>query len=307
MNNYKIPLLILFIFAFVFAQSSLSFSQGCSDAGFCTVHGLTPDEVDTVKYLNNQLSAGVSYGLGDYDISVTTFYFSYYRQFSKYIGLDVKYTAVIQNGNEINSSGFSDIFVTADYSLNKKTNFILGTKIPLSNSDKMQDSLPLPMNYQNSLGTWDIIAGVSTILEGIELSAALQQPLTQNDNQFFAYEYPSSSILSTFQSTNKFVRKGDILLRASFPFPVGKQITVNAGILPIFHLGNDKYTDSTGAEVEIDGSSGLTFNLTLYFDYIISRSNILSVNAGAPIITRESKPEGLGRSFVAAIDYTFLF
>ncbi len=283
------------------------YSQGCSDAGFCTVHGLMPDEADTIKYLSNQISLGTSFGLGDYDISVTTFYLSYYRQFSKNFGLDIKSTASIQNGNGINSSGFSDIFVTADYSLNEKTNFILGTKIPLSNADESKDSLPLPMNYQSSLGTLDIIAGVSTIIENVEISLALQQPLTQNENQFFSYEYPSSSVISTFQSTNKFVRKGDILMRASYPFAFGKKISATAGILPIFHLGNDEYTDSTGSETEIEGSSGLTFNVTLYVDFMINKNNILQINAGAPLITRDAKPEGLGRSFVGSLNYTFLF
>ncbi|HMS65913.1 MAG TPA: hypothetical protein PKD83_11755 [Ignavibacteria bacterium] len=296
----------VYIFLFTIICND-SFSQGCSDAGFCTVHGLKPDEADTIKYQNNQINIGTSFGFGDYSISVTNFYASYYRQITEKLGFDLKSTAVIQNGNGINSTGFSDIFFTADYNLNDKTNFILGTKIPLSNADKSQNSLPLPMDYQSSLGTLDIIVGASTIIENVELSIALQQPLTQNDNKFFANEYPSTSILSTFQSTNDFIRKGDILLRASYPFSLGRKISASAGILPIFHLGNDEYTDTSDVKVEIEGSSGLTLNITLYVDYFLNQNSILQLNAGAPVITRDSKPEGLGRSFVAALNYIFLF
>lgn len=300
--------LLFFVSAiFVMTFNSLSFSQGCSDAGLCTLHGLKPDEADTKSFQNNKLSAGVSYGIGDYKISVTTFYLSYYRKLSKKLGIDIKSTASIQKGNGISSAGFSDIFISADYFINEVTNFVLGTKIPLNRADKSQNSIPLPMNYQSSLGTWDIISGVYTIISKAELSLAFQQPMTQNDNQFFSNKYPLASKLSTFQSTNKFVRKGDILFRASYPLTFGKKFVLTPGILPIFHLGNDKYTDSTGTEVEINGSAGLTFNMTVFIDYLINGKNKIQINAGAPIITRDSKPEGMGRSLVIAINYTYLF
>jgi len=303
----KILLLISFTFTLIFISDSNTYAQGCSDAGFCTLQGLEPDNTDTIKFLKNRIRSGVSYGLGDYSVSATSFYLSYYRQFTEEFGIDFKSTALIENGNDINSSGFSDIFITGDYSLNKKTNFVLGVKIPLNNADKFENSLPLPMYYQTSLGTLDIIAGINTNIENLDISFALQQPLSQNDNQFFANEYPSTSIISTFQSTNKFIRKGDILFRASYPFSAGNKFNITPGILPIFHLGNDEFTDTSGVKTEIDGSAGLTFNITLYIDYKIGRNSILQLNAGAPIINRNSKPEGLARSFVGSLNYTFLF
>ena len=69
------------------------------------------------------------------------------------------------------------------------------------------------MDYQSSLGTFDLIFGVGYQINKLQLVAAIQQPLTQNNNLFFASSYPEDSPLREFQSTNKFIRSGDVMLR----------------------------------------------------------------------------------------------
>jgi hypothetical protein len=130
------------------------------------------------------------------------------------------------------------------------------------------------MDYQASLGTFDLIFGIGYEIEKIQIVAAIQQPLTQNDNEFIATNYPINSKLRTFQSTNKFERSGDVLLRASYPINLNSKIKLTPSVLPIYHLTNDKYTDEFNIQKEINNSQGITLNGNVYMDYEISSKSI---------------------------------
>lgn len=284
-----------------------SFGQGCSDAGFCTINSFRPNSTDSTEALNNQFKIGAFYGMADNSISVYGIYLEYNRQLSKKFGLDAKLTTIAQNGNGISAFGLSDIFVNANFKASEKLKLTLGAKIPISNASRTADNLPLPMDYQASLGTFDLIFGIGYEIKKFQIIAAIQQPLTQNDNQFIATNYPINSELRTFQSTNKFERSGDVLLRVSYPINLSSKLKLTPSILPIFHLTNDKYTDEFNVRQEIKGSQGLTLNVNAILDYEINSKNIVQLNLGMPVIVRESRPDGLTRSFIANIEYRIKF
>ena len=287
--------------------SIYSIGQGCSDAGFCTINILKPNSNDSFSNNSNQVKAGVFYGTADHSISVFGNYVEYNRQISKRFGLDIKITTLAQNGNGISTFGISDAFLTTNYSVNEKFGLTIGTKIPFSRSDKSQNNLPLPMDYQSSLGTFDIIFGMGYEIKKIQFVAALQQPLTQNDNQFIANDHPANSSLREFQSTNKFQRSGDVMARISYPISVSGKLTLTPGLLPIYHLKNDKYTDELNMEKEIAGSQGLTLNGNLYLDYELSNKSAIQINVGAPFVVRDVRPDGLTRSFITNLEYRIKF
>ena len=191
--------------------------------------------------------------------------------------------------------------------MTEKFKGVLGFKLPLSNSSKTSEGLPLPMDYQSSLGTVDLIIGVGFKFEGLELLGAFQQPITQNSNEFFSSVYPENSELRNFQSTNNYKRKGDVLLRLSYPVKIGKRIKFTPSLLPIYHLGNDLYTDESNIERTINGSEGLTLNGNLYFDFLLNEHNILQLNTGSPFIVRENRPDGLTRSYIITVEYKYRF
>lgn len=304
MTKFKFILLAITLFYLV---TNYSYGQGCSDAGFCTINSFKPNSTDSTEVFNNQFKVGAFYGNADNSISVYGNYLEYNRQLSEKFGLDVKLTTLAQNGNGISAFGLSDIFVNANFKASEKVKFTLGAKIPLSNASKTYDKLPLPMDYQASLGTFDLIFGIGYEIKKIQLIAAIQQPLTQNDNQFIATNYPINSELRTFQSTNKFERSGDVLLRVSYPINITSKLKLTPSILPIYHLSNDKYTDEFNVEKEIIGSQGLTLNGNAYLDYEINSKNIIQLNLGMPFIVRDSRPDGLTRSFIANIEYRIKF
>ncbi|MBP7272589.1 MAG: hypothetical protein KA974_02035, partial [Saprospiraceae bacterium] len=247
----------------------IAFGQGCSDAGFCTLNSIKPANENSMTTPPNQIKIGAFYGTADNSITVWGNYLEYNRQVTDNFGLDAKVTTLAQSGNNINTFGAGDLFLSGNYH-QQNFNLTLGAKIPFADGNKKLENLSLPMDYQSSLGTVDLVASVGYEIKKLHFVLAYQQPLTQNKNQFFSEIYPTDSPLRNFQTTNAFKRSGDILLRISYPINVVQNLKITPSLLPIFHLTNDKYTDITGVEKEITGSQGLTLNGNIYLDYNIN-------------------------------------
>ena len=145
------------VLLFIIVSAGRIAAQGCSDAGFCTINSFKPNSGDSIKALNSQFKIGTFFGKADNSISVYGNYLEYNRQLNEKFGLDLKLTTLAQNGNNISVFGLSDVFVNANYKASEKLKITLGAKIPLSNANKSLENLPLPMDYQASLGTFDFI------------------------------------------------------------------------------------------------------------------------------------------------------
>ncbi|NIF03817.1 hypothetical protein F3J23_00010 [Chryseobacterium sp. Tr-659] len=284
------------------------YAQGCSDAGFCTVNSLKPgNDHDSTSLYKNQFKAGFSFGKADHSISIYSPYLEYNREVNSKLSVSIKASALSQNGNGVNTFGLSDIYLTTNYRPSKNISFTLGTKIPLTDGNTAKNGQILPMDYQSSLGTWDMIVGIGYEIKKLQLAVALQQPLTQNNNQFIAENSPENSIWRGFQSTKDFKRSGDLLFRASYPFRITHQFRVTPSLLNIYHLSRDKFTTTSGIEQKIEGSQGLTMNGNLFLDYDINQNHALQLNLGAPFLTRDTRPDGLTRSFIATLEYNVRF
>ncbi|MFC6876663.1 hypothetical protein [Flavobacterium myungsuense] len=282
-------------------------AQGCSDAGFCTINSIKPNSSDTIIKSTNQVKVGVSLGSADNSISIFGNYIEYNRQVTNSFGIDAKITSLSQSGNGISNFGISDIYLTGNYKVNEKLKLILGTKIPLTAGNKKKNNIALPMDYQSSLGTFDLIFGAGYEIKKLQIVLAFQQPLSQNKNEFLAENYPINSKISDFQSTNQFKRSSDVLLRVSYPMKLGEKFRITPSLLPIFHLSNDKYTDDLEIENEIKGSQGLTLNGNAYLDYEINSKSDLQLNVGIPFVVRDARPDGLTRSFIVNLEYKVKF
>jgi hypothetical protein len=291
----------------LFLLISHSNGQGCSDAGFCTINTFKPNSKKHTNVLKNQIKTGAFFGRADNSISVFGSYVEFSRQLSKQLELDAKITSLAQNGNGITVYGLSDFFINANYNASEIVKFTFGAKLPLSKANQTYENLPLPMDYQSSLGTLDLIFGIAYEIKKIQFVAAVQQPLTQNDNQFIASNYPVNATLSAFQSTNKFQRSGDILVRVSYPVKIQSKITITPSLLPIYHLANDKYTDESNIIKEIKGSQGMTVNGNLYLDYALNNKHKIQFNLAMPFVVRTARPDGLTRSIIASLEYLISF
>ncbi|MDZ4759258.1 MAG: hypothetical protein SGJ10_14115 [Bacteroidota bacterium] len=304
MRNIKIKFSLATCFTLLVQFAN---AQGCSDAGFCTLNSFKPNSLDSIDKMKNQFKIGVSFGKADYAISTFGNYLEYNRILNNKFSIDVKLTSLLQQGNNVLALGLSDIYLNANYKIAGRTRLTFGTKIPLTNGNQMKANLSLPMDYQSSLGTYDLTCGIGYEIKNIQLVAALQQPLTQNSNGFIAESYPVNSALRAFQSTNKFKRSGDVLFRVSYPIMLGKKMKLTPSLLSIYHLSTDKFTDALGIVNDIKGSEGLTLNGNVYFDYDINKSNLLQLNLGVPFVVRDTRPDGLTRSFIVNLEYRIKF
>lgn len=290
--------------AFALFIAHIAAAQGCSDAGFCTLSSFKPQE--NAGASPNQIKAGVAFGGADYAITILSGHLEYNRQLGSNWSADLKLTSLSQSGNGISTFNLSDVYLTANYAASANMRVTAGLKVPLNRANATNDGFPLPMDYQSSLGTLDLVLGFGFAIQKIQFALALQQPLTQNENAFVAANAPIEA-LREFQSTNQFKRSGDVLLRVSYPLALGEKLTLTPSLLPIFHLANDKYTDAASIEREIEGSQGLTLNANAFLDYNLSETSALQLGFGMPLVVRDARPDGLTRSFLATLEYRFRF
>jgi len=256
---------------------------------------------------SSKLSSGLSFGSADYGITVFGALVGYSARFTEKWSADARLTFLSQVGNGISAVGPADLFFNVNYQASQKLVFTLGTKIPLTKADRVLEGIPLPMDYQSSLGTLDVIAGVKYTTAKWQWALAAQLPLRQNENAFFPQLYDTSSVLNTIQATNGFQRQADILLHISRPIWMSEKVTFTPGLLPIYHLGEDQFTDVDGIVKNIEGSDGLTLNGTVYIEIKLNDVNTLDFSLGFPFIVRDARPDGLTRSFVFGVGYAARF
>jgi hypothetical protein len=113
------------------------------------------------------------------------------------------------------------LFLVSNFRIDKKTAVTAGLKIPLTNGNLKENGMVLPMDFQPSLGTLDLILGISHRVDKFSFVLAYQQPLTQNDNQFFAESD------SNFFTTNNYERAADLLFRATYLYKFNNKFSVS--------------------------------------------------------------------------------
>ncbi len=80
-------------------------------------------------------------------------------------------------------------------------------------------------------------------------------------------------------------------------------MTIRPAILPIYHVGDDSYEDASGRTRVIEESGGLTLNANCRAAYAISSQHSIGLSLGFPLVTRDARPDGLTREYVAGIEY----
>ena len=285
-------------------------SQGCSDAGLCTIGALQPQQPSdtTLKY---NLKLGFSYGQGEQGTTIfqtiPEFEFSFLNNNS--IQLKVPYSVI--NGNLGNNNGVGDITFSTTQTIvknnNLKFNITVGAKIATGKSDAAINNLPLPMPYQTSLGTNDIILGTSLQYKKWNLALGFQGVLSnKNENTFLKRKYTSNADAQKYFESNFLNRGNDALLRVEKSFNL-KKINLSTGLLAIYHLKESTMLDESGNRIAIKHSDGLTLNITGKAQYNLSNHFGINFSFGFPSVVRKVRPDGLTRHFVLAAAFNYNF
>ncbi len=304
MKQYSLTILIAVFVLYLSPPKGKA--QGCGDAGACSINALKPGEENNVA-LRNSLKTGFALGHAQYGVFILASYTEYQRQIDKRLNGSLKVTGSLLYGRLATNVGLSDLYASMSYELVSKLRLIAAIKFPFNKSDKKKNGLPLPMSYQTSLGTTDVILGISYARKTFLAGVAFQQPLRQNNNHFRLSDYPAGSIDTNYLTTNEYHRQSDILLRFSYVHHFNaNQSSLTGGLLPIYHLGNDTYLDASGERKEIAHSAGLTFNLNLFYRYPLKDRQSIELSLGIPVISRKARPDGLS-SISTGLQYKVLF
>jgi hypothetical protein len=292
------------------------FSQGCSDAGFCTMGAMRPNQ-----HFSSKLSMKVkSLEVGQY-IGYTKFkdvILSYIAEVN--VGVNSKTAVQIKlpytfvSGFLANTHGLGDISLSATrnilYRESHQINLTVGSKIPTNDANKKSDGRPLPMYYQTSLGTFDVVFGISMVTKNWLFATGYQQSLNPIDNKFKWGDWKNTEFkdhVFVYPVSNKIRRGKDIMFRVERNFR-SSRFNAYLGLLPIIRVTKDRVEDPKTQEiVKVEGSDGLALTALFGFGYRFSIKSSFKFLGGVGLVQRDFNPDGLSRDFVNTISYEYRF
>lgn len=300
-----------------FLYSTLSRGQGCSDAGFCTMGAMRPNQHYSTQS----------------NIKLRSIEFSQYIGYTKFHDLILNYTldANVSVGNRntfqvkvpyqfvygslANTHGTGDISLSFTRNVIAKSkyqvNVSIGTKIPTMVPNlKSDDGRPLPSYYQTSLGTYDAIAGISIITRQWLIATGYQQALNSAGNEFVWAKWETSDKKQdalAYPVSKDVLRGKDIMLRVERNFRSSK-FNAYVGLLGIYRITKDKVFAPTNKEVrEKDGTTGLALTALAGVGYNITVKTSIKGMFGCKLLQRQTNPDGLSREWVQTLGVEYKF
>lgn len=305
-----------------------AFSQGCSDAGFCTMGAMKPDQPYNKKIPIRLRSVEVSFYRGSttltpvvyvatLDASVSIGKKNSFQIKLPYQAVQGNFTSVGDLGKIGSTHGLGDISLcfTRNIITNEKfdVNVSVGGKIPSNDANlKEPGGASFPMYYQTSLGTYDAIAGISLITRKWLFATGIQHPFNQNKNQFtwgswFPIYDGGDNYVRKYDQCYELKRGTDVMLRAERNFRFSR-LNFSIGLLPIFRITNDEITDiNTGKRIKPEAAKGMALSAIGTAGYNFNVKMGVKLLVGHKIVQRETNPDGLTRELVTTMSYFYRF
>ncbi len=307
---------IVLLFIFMLISAAMAIAQGCSDAGFCTMGAMKPDQPFNKKIDFRLRSMEVSLYRGTTPLSprimVATADFTFSINSKTSFQVKVPYQTV--SGSLGKTGGLGDLSLCFTRSLLSTEDFDLnlsvGGKIPTNNANQKEDGMPLPMYYQTSLGTYDFITGISFITREWLFATGVQHPFNANENEFVwsAWENSSHSAdyIAKYAAARKLKRGTDVMFRVERNFRFSR-VNFSIGLLPIYRVTNDKIETADGETIEPEGAKGLAMSGIGTVGYQFNVRTGVKLLFGHKIVQRDHNPDGLTREMVTTVSYFYRF
>jgi len=290
-------------------------AQGCSDAGFCTMGAMKPDQPFNKKIELRLRSMEISFYRGTTTLTPIVYVATADLNFSlnQKTSFQVKLPYQAVSGRLANTSGIGDISLCITRSIRKTEkydiNFSIGGKIATNKSNKRSDENdPLPMYYQTSLGSYDFITGISLICKKWLFATGIQHPFNRNSNEFIGNWSDQDEIMYVHKySWARHLRRGtDVMARIERNFRYSR-FNFSLGLLPIYRINHDQITLADGSHVKPAGAIGLAMSGIATAGYSFNVRSGIKLLAGRKITQRDYNPDGLTRHFVSTISYYYRF
>ena len=287
--------------------------QGYSDAGAASIGFMKPilatDTANTATLLT-----GVSVGLADEDVVVISPFLEANFNLLPRTYLHLRAPFVFANGNLANTADMGDIFAGLSYSVwqpDSATNLRVMAigKVAFNRADKRTDNFPLPMQYQTSTGTYDLIVGTTYSRKNWNLGIAYQHVLkNDNENNYLRDYVRDNEDYLKYLNARNLERAGDLVARVEYVMTrPGKLHQMTFGVVPVYHVGKDSYETISGKREDIMGSDGITVNLNMSFLYQLSSNGGLRLTFAGPFERNDVQPSGLGRKGFSMLNYEYRF
>ncbi len=305
---------------FLLCGTYLSNAQGCSDAGFCTMGAMKPDQpfYKDLKIRFRSLDFSNYVGITRFKdvILAQTIELNIAIKATNNIQVKLPYTST--SGPMGTVSGLSDVTISYTRVLQSSERFswagTIGGKIPTSDANVTVEGRSLPMYYQPSLGTYDLILGTSFKTRKWLVAAGYQHAFNENKNNFF---------WSPWKDTEKFddarlypvsiaLKRGeDIMFRLERNFRFSK-FNFSVGYLHIYRLNEDtKGLPDSDERVkvadDIGTSKGSAITGIFAGGYNFSVKSGVKVIVGRRIRKRHLNPDGLSREWVVSVGFQYKF
>lgn len=268
-----------------------------------------------------QISVGHAFAKGERDMVLNTTHTQIrVPLFGEYTGgyFDFNIPIFSAKGELGNSWGLDDVTATYTHMFTGLEDWLvqgtLGLNIGMSTANQTDGKArPLPMAYQPGRGSLDVIAGASiTWKKYLTAAVGYQQPFYRyNENDFFAAHDLNDTLYSAFNYTvaRKLYRQGDVMLRLEGHY-YNNRWGITGGAVGNYHLANDLYQDrNTGLWHEIDGTEGLTINLTgnIFMRFGRYGEYKIDLTGSTPLKRTETFSAGLAREWFLMPRFTFYF
>lgn len=318
MKTFFFPALLFLLFP------CLAYTQGCSDAGFCTMGAMKPDQHlkknRVAKLMSMEISQYVARTKFEDYIAATTIEanVSLGRGNKNMVQIKVPYMMTF-NFLE-NSRGLGDISLSYTRPLLQKEKWqvsaTVGGKIPTNRANKKtSEGLPLPMYQQTSLGTYDLVAGISLLSKGWLIATGLQLPLINTNKNEFTWAVwrkalPAEDARRLHQDqipmSKDLARQADIMLRVERNIRF-QRLDWHIGLLGIYRLKEDIFTNGAGVRDIAPDTKGLALSAIVGFTYHLSAKSALRVVYGDALRQRKKNPDGLSREQVYTVGCVYNF
>ncbi len=297
-------------------------SQGCSDAGFCTMGAMKPDQPFNKKIKVKLRSMELSFYRGTTTLTPIVYVATADMNFSLNSKTTFQLKVPFQHveGRLSKTSSLSDLslcFTRNIYSSDQfDLNLSVGGKIPTNNSDfTASDGNALPMYYQTSLGTWDLISGISLINKHWLIATGIQIPLNQNKNNFDWHRWNTNdpgefAYVQEYANATGLKRGVDVMLRVERNFRFSR-LNFSTGLLPIYRITPDVITNAAGLRTSINAKNekavGLAMSWIVTAGYNFNVRSGVRLLVGHKIVQRAFSPDGLTRELVSSFTYIYRF
>jgi len=299
------------IILLVFGLAKLGFSpalygQGCSDAGVCSIGGMGSglsgsDFSSTIIFSHSFGIASTSEGpdgTSNFTLIQKTQLEGRFKIFNRSY-LYAKIPFQFATGDLGNAAAIGDIALSfsQEFTIAEHRALItVGGIIPTNDSDLSEGGRDLPMDYQSSLGSYDLIIGGSYFLENWQFAVGYQHPFNRNGNGFLYSLWTDNDDALRYFESNQLKRGDDLIIRIEKRFDLPRS-TIYAGVLPIIRLQKDEIIKNDEV-VRLSGSQGLTFNLNFTLEKNLSKRLNFRLAVGGPLIWRKTRADGLTRALV---------